>query len=182
MKKSNIILIGMPGSGKSSIGRRLARKLNMQCIDGDAIMEEAEGCRLQEIIDRRGLPYFLELEGRVLASLTYENYVISPGGSAVYYPEAMAHLAQIGCIVYLKVDREILRRRIGDTMYTRGIAFREGFGFDELYEERAPLYERYAEITVDSSRMTEGQTVRAALKELAGAGFRVPKGKTKTTR
>ncbi|MBP5750335.1 MAG: shikimate kinase [Firmicutes bacterium] len=169
-KKTNIILIGMPGSGKTTIGRILADKLDLLQADGDKIIIESEGRPLQEILDTEGKEYFLSLEGRVLASLSYENYVISPGGSACYYPDAMKHLSEIGHIVYLNVEFPEIERRVTN-LETRGIVFKPGQTFEDLYNERTPLYEKYAEFTVCSTGQEPEETANEVLKLL---GYEIP--------
>jgi shikimate kinase len=164
--KSNIILIGMPGSGKTTVGRELSRRTGMPQADGDNIIEDAEGRKLQDILDSEGIEYFKSIEGRILANLTYEHYVISPGGSAVYYPEAMAHLSEIGDIVYLNVKFPEIRRRVTN-LSSRGIVFKPGQTFEDLYNERTPLYEKYAEINLKTEGMTAKETADKIL-ELLG--------------
>lgn len=162
-KRSNIILIGMPGSGKTTVGRILAGKLDLSHADGDRIIIEAEGRPLQEILDTEGKEYFLSLEGRVLASLDCENYVISPGGSACYYPDAMRHLSQIGRIVYLNAEFADIESRVTN-LESRGIVFKPGQSLRDLYDERTPLYEKYAEINI----RTKGQTAEETADSILG--------------
>lgn len=147
--KDNVVLIGMPGSGKSAVGKKLAELTGLKHTDADRLIEAHENMLLQEIIDLKGLDYFADLEERVLSELDCKGYIISPGGSVCYYPGALEHLSQIADIVYLKSDIESLYKHIPN-MYTRGITFKPGQTFEDLYEERCPLYEKYAEITVIS--------------------------------
>jgi shikimate kinase len=163
--KKNIVLIGMPGSGKTTVGRELSRRTGMPQADGDHIIEDAEGRKLQEILDTEGIEYFKSMEGRILANLTYENYVISPGGSAVYYPEAMAHLSEIGDIVYLNVKFPEIQRRVTN-LSSRGIVFKPNQTFEDLYNERTPLYEKYAEINLITEGMTAEETADKILRML----------------
>ena len=174
-KRTNIILIGMPGSGKTTVGRILAKKLNLLQTDGDRIIIEAEGRPLQEILDTEGKEYFLSLEGRVLANLDCEHYVISPGGSACYYPEAMNHLARIGRIVYLSVELPELLRRVNN-LQTRGIVFKPGQSFEDLYHERTPLYEKYAEFIVRSTGQKPRETANEVLKLLGYDALQAKEG------
>ena len=164
-RKTNIILIGMPGSGKSTIGKLLAEKLNMPYADGDSIIIREEGKPLQKILDTMGKEYFLSVEGRVLANLTCENHIISPGGSACYYPDAMRHLSEIGHIVYLNVEFPEIARRVNN-LDSRGIVFKPGQTFEDLYFERAPLYEKYADIDVKSTGLTPEETAAIVLEKL----------------
>ena len=149
-KKNNVVLIGMPGCGKSTVGVVLAKNMGLRFMDSDICIQEQENCLLHEIIAREGMDGFLAIENRVNASLDVENYVIATGGSAIYGAEAMAHLAEIGTIVYLKLPYEEIRERLGD-LVKRGVTFREGQTLLDLYEERIPFYEKYADITVDCS-------------------------------
>ena len=162
MKKKNIVFIGMPGSGKSTVGRAIAEKLNMKHIDGDQVMEQVEGMKLQDIINTKGNDYVLNLEGKVLRELDVENYVISPGGSCVYYDEGMQNLLNIGTVIYLKVDWPALEKRCTNVM-GRGIIFAPGETLYDLYLRRTPLYEKYAEITIDTSNNEKYETVEQVL-------------------
>lgn len=148
MNKNNVVLIGMPGCGKSTIGVLLAKNLAYSFLDSDLLIQEEEGRKLQEIIDTEGIEYFNSLENRVNAGIETDKTVIATGGSAVYGKEAMEHLSTIGTVVYLKIPYEELERRIWN-FETRGIVLKEGQTFRDLYLERSPLYERYAHITVE---------------------------------
>ncbi|HHX92314.1 MAG TPA: shikimate kinase [Clostridiales bacterium] len=163
--KNNIVLIGMPGSGKTTVGRELSLRTGMPQADGDHIIEDAEGRKLQDILDTEGTDYFKVLEGKVLASLAYQKHVISPGGSAVYYPEAMVHLSNIGDIVYLNVEFPEICRRVTN-LESRGIVFKPGQTFEDLYNERTPLYEKYAEVNLDTKGMTAAETAEEILRIL----------------
>lgn len=163
--KSNIVLIGMPGSGKSTIGRLLAKELNKVSIDGDTIIEQKEGMKLQEIINTKGNDYFTKLEEEVLSTLECENYIISPGGSVCYYPRAMKHLSDIAEVIYLKVDFKSLEKRVHN-LDSRGIVFKPGQSFEDLYNERTPLYEKYAGLTIDSSKLSPKDTIKLLLEQL----------------
>lgn len=166
--KDNITLIGMPASGKSTIGVLLAKRLGFSFIDVDILIQEQEKKLLKEIIAERGLEGFLELEERVNAGIKATNAVIAPGGSVVYGKEAMEHLKQISEVIYLKLSYEEVARRIGDVV-DRGVALKPGYSLKDLYAERVPLYERYADITVDEMEDTWlGDTVdrlRAMIEE-----------------
>ncbi len=148
MKNDNIILIGMPGCGKSTIGVLLAKMLGYRFIDTDLLIQEKAGKRLFEIINEDGAEYFSRLEDEVNASLTAEKTVIATGGSVIYGVNAMKNLKSLGKVVYLKVEEEEIEKRI-DNLSTRGIVFNSDDGIAGLYRERTPLYEKYADITVE---------------------------------
>ena len=154
MKSSkNVILIGMPGSGKSTVGVVLAKVLGYRFIDSDLEIQSQEGKRLPELIEE-----FLDIEARVNASIEAERCVIATGGSVVYRDSAMQHLKEIGTVVYLKLTCEELEERLGD-LRCRGVALQEGQTLQSLYEERIPLYEKYADITVDETNMSVEETM-----------------------
>ena len=163
--KSNIVLIGMPGSGKTTVGKELSRITGKPQADGDSIIEDADGRKLQVIIDAEGTDFFKNLEGEVLANLGYEDYVISPGGSAIYYPKAMAHLLEIGHVVYLNVKFPEIQKRVTN-LASRGIVFKPNQTFEDLYNERTPLYAKYAEINLKTEGMSATQTAETILKML----------------
>ena len=144
----NIILIGMPASGKSCMGRALSKSLKMKNIDTDRVIEEKTGRVLQDIINEDGLDAFKRIEEDILASIEGDNLVISTGGSAVYYPSAMEHFRKIGVVVYLYATLETIIQRLGD-FSKRGVALRPGQTIVDLYNERCTLYEKYAHITID---------------------------------
>ncbi len=146
--KDNITLIGMPAAGKSTIGVLLAKRIGYSFVDVDILIQEQEKKLLKDIIAERGLEGFLKLEEEVNAGLKVTNAVIAPGGSVVYGKEAMEHLKQISEVVYLKLSYEEMARRVGDVV-DRGVALKPGYTLKDLYTERAPLYEHYADITVD---------------------------------
>lgn len=155
MNKKNIVLIGMPGVGKSSAGVVLAKVLGYKFADSDLIIQEKTGMLLKEIINEKGIEGFIETENNVNKALDMENTVIATGGSAVYGEEAMEHLKNIGTIVYLKASYEDINARLGD-LKGRGVVIKEGQDLRALYDERAPLYEKYADITVEE----KGQSIR----------------------
>ena len=160
----NVVLIGMPGSGKSTLGVVLAKMLGYGFIDPDLIIEEEEGRLLHEIIAQEGIDGFIEIENRVNSHINVEKKVIATGGSAVYGEEAMLHLGQIGKIVYLKWSQEELAGHLGD-LKERGVVLKEGQDFAGLYAERCPLYEKYADITVDC----EGDSIVNMVKKIMQA-------------
>ncbi len=143
-----VTLIGMPGAGKSMMGIELAKALGYTWIDGDRAIEEKTGRKLQNIINEDGLDAFRKLEEEVLLSLATENTVVSTGGSAVYYEKAMMNFKSHGTVVYLYVGRDEIIRRLGDYS-RRGIVLAPGTTIGDLYDERTPLYEKYADITVN---------------------------------
>ena len=169
----NITLIGMPGSGKSTVGVLLAKALGYQFLDTDLLLQQREGALLQDILEGRGVEGFLDAEERVLTSLACQGTVIAPGGSAVCRPRSMAHLARLGRIVYLQVPLAELERRV-DNITTRGIAMAPGESLGQVFARREPLYRRYAQLTVDvSAGGGLEETVAAVLRGLglpAGAG------------
>ena len=156
----NIVLIGMPGAGKSTIGVLLAKCLLMYFLDTDLIIQKKCSSSLCDIINAQGIDEFLKIENDVICGEEFENCVIATGGSAVYGKEAMKKLKEQGIAIYLKLTPEELVERIKD-IHTRGIAMKEGTTIAELYEERAALYEEYADITVDCNGKTPEQCVDA---------------------
>lgn len=156
--KNNIILIGMPGVGKSTVGVVLAKMLGYEFLDSDLVIQKKEGRRLPEIIASEGIDGFLKIEDEVNHSIITEGTVIATGGSAVYGERSMKHLADIGTVVYLKVGYSALEERLGN-LSNRGVIMKDGQSLKELYEERCPLYERYAEITVDEESLNIWETV-----------------------
>ncbi|WP_434310769.1 shikimate kinase [Hominifimenecus sp. rT4P-3] len=154
----NIILIGMPGCGKSTVGVVLAKHLGFGFIDSDLLIQEREKRRLCEIIDQEGLVRFNRIEEEVNAAIRAEHSVIATGGSVVYGPQAMEHFRQIGTVVYLKLTYEEIEERLGD-LAERGVSVRPGQSLRELYGERVPLYERYAHVTVDGTGLSLREVV-----------------------
>ena len=154
----NIILIGMPGSGKSTLGVVLAKVLGMGFSDMDLLIMQRSGRRLQEILDEDGLEAFLKVEEETILSVTGENMVFATGGSAVLSDRAMQHLKTLGTIVYLNVPYTVLEKRIKN-MSTRGIASAPGQTLADIYKYRTPLYEKYADITVAPKNKKFEQTV-----------------------
>lgn len=162
MKAKNIVLIGMPGAGKSTVGVVLAKNMGMSFLDADLVIQEQEGKKLHELIELYGMDGFLGIEARVNASLNPKTAVIATGGSAVYSERAMEHLRSIAMICYLKLSYESIEYRLGD-LVERGVVVREGETLRELYDERVPLYEKYANLTVDC----ENKNIREIVTELA---------------
>lgn len=148
MKKNNIVLIGMPGAGKSTVGVVLAKKMGRRFLDSDLLIQEQTGKLLHEIIEEKGLDGFLAVEDEVNASIETRNSIIATGGSVVYGQKAMEHLRDIGRVVYLKLSYESIESRLGD-LNERGVALKDDQTLQSLYDERIPLYEQYADTVID---------------------------------
>ena len=146
-KKDNLILVGMPASGKSTIGVILAKVIGYDFIDSDLLIQREEGKRLSEIIEEKGIDGFLAVENEVNASIEASQCVIATGGSAVYGVEAMRHLREIGAVIYLQVDFDVIQKRLRN-IRQRGVVLREGQTLRDLYDERTVLYEKYADLIV----------------------------------
>ena len=149
--KSNIILIGMPGSGKSTVGVQLAKHLGLSFIDTDLLIQTRQGQKLQTILGSQGYQALRDIEARELMQLQLHQALVATGGSAVYSQEAMEHLKKQGLVIYLEVSFDEIQRRIKDEG-TRGIARPQGQSLKDVYLERRPLYERYADITLDNNQ------------------------------
>lgn len=152
--KENMILIGMPGAGKSTVGVVLAKTLGLGFVDSDLVIQDREGRLLQEIINSDGMDALLKCEEAAVRSIEGSGMVIATGGSVVYKDGAMAHLKALGKVVYLRVSFEEIDRRINN-ISTRGIAIREGATLKDVYAERVALYETYADITIDCNKTVE---------------------------
>jgi shikimate kinase len=157
---ANLILIGMPGVGKSTIGVLLAKYANLGFLDTDLLLQAQEGRSLQQIVDQDGYLGLRAAEERLILSLTCTHQVIATGGSVVYSNPAMEHLQSLGRIVFLDLPLEELRPRLTD-LDNRGLVRRPGQSLDDLYAERLPLYRRDAEITIDCRGLTQEQVARA---------------------
>lgn len=151
----NVILIGMPGAGKSTVGVVLAKRLGYTFLDSDLVIQQKYGKLLHELIREHGVEGFWKIENDVNAGLTCDKTVIATGGSAIYGAEAMEHLRSIGTVVYLRLTLSQIEERLGD-LTERGVTLREGQDLKALYEERTPLYEKYAHVIIDC----DGQKVR----------------------
>lgn len=158
----NIILIGMPGCGKSTIGVLLAKALQYSFIDTDLIIQKQSGMSLQQIIDTHGLQEFLLREEQALCSINEDSCVIATGGSAVYSREGMAHLSRNAITVYISLDCTALESRLTN-IKTRGVAMPDGSSIASLYEQRSPLYEKYADITLDANGLEIEQSVERTI-------------------
>lgn len=163
--KDNIVLIGMPGAGKSTVGVLLAKSLGKRFVDTDLEIQNNAGRKLQEIIDADGIEKFLKTEEQVLLQLDCRNSVIATGGSAVYSEKGMKKLAQNGITVFLNVPFEEIERRINN-ITTRGIAMKNDETLKELYAERMPLYKKYADITVVPWNPSAEETVEEIIKKM----------------
>lgn len=161
----NIILIGMPGSGKSTVGVLLAKALGFDFIDTDLALQQREGTLLQNIINERGTDVFLDLEQAAICSVQCKNAIVSPGGSCVCREQSMAHLKKLGRIVYLRLPLEEVEARLNN-ISTRGIAMEPGQTMKDLYDYRTPLYEQWADVTVDCAGQSLEETVSAVLRNL----------------
>lgn len=161
----NLILTGMPACGKSTLGVVLAKTLGMKFVDTDLLIQEVENCKLQEIIDERGMQEFLRIEEKVLSEIEAENSIISTGGSAVYSDKAMKHLGSIGDVVYIKLSLDEIERRLNN-IKTRGIAMKPGETLADLYNMRVPLYEKYADITIETQGMGIEESIEVLIEKL----------------
>lgn len=162
---SNLVLIGMPGSGKSTVGVLLAKATGKGFVDTDLLIQSETGTSLQTIVNTRGYEALRDEEERVLSTLAVSNHVIATGGSAVYSEKAMEHLRQDSLIVFLDVSLESVRQRIGD-FSLRGISKRPDQTLDDLFNERLALYQRYADLIIDGDGRTQQQVCDAVLAEL----------------
>ena len=163
--KDNIVLIGMPGVGKSTIGVILAKILGYKFIDADLLIQEKHGKLLKDIIAERGIEGFIQVENDVNKSIDTHRAVIATGGSVVYGQEAMEHLSEIATVIYLKLELGALKRRLGN-LTKRGVVLHKGQTLKDLYDERIPLYEKYSDIIVDEHRCTVEQTVQKIVDKL----------------
>lgn len=163
--KSNIILIGMPAAGKSTIGVLLAKTMLKSFIDTDLLIQSKYGSELCNIIEKEGTDAFLKIENDIICSQEYHSSVVATGGSAIYGEEAMAHLKKDGVIVYLDISLSEIEKRIGN-ITTRGVAMKNGTTLADLYKERTPLYNKYADITVSCQEQTAEETVTKIVEKL----------------
>ncbi len=162
MGKNNIVLIGMPGVGKSTLGVVLAKELGYEFVDADLLIQKQEKRLLKEIIADQGVNGFLAIENAVNAAIEADKTVIATGGSVIYGAEAMEHLKSIATVVYLKLDYDTLDSRLG-SLRGRGVVLRDGQTLRDLYQERVPLYEKYADVTVDEAGLDLEATLTAVL-------------------
>lgn len=162
---NNIILIGMPGVGKSTVGVILAKILGYHFIDSDIVIQQEENRLLKEIIAQEGVEGFLAIENRINAGINGNHYIIATGGSAVYGKEAMEHFKSIGQVIYLKLDYKTLSGRLDD-IKNRGVVLKEGQNLKSLYQERCVLYEKYADIIIDETDLNVEQTIEKIIQHI----------------
>ena len=161
----NIILIGMPGAGKSTLGVLLAKAMGKLFVDTDIIIQQKTKRLLQDIIDNDGTEAFMSLEEEILLSVNEENTVIATGGSAVYSEKAMEHFKKSGKIVYLHVDFDEIVKRVTN-ITTRGIVLKNGKTLSDAFDERKPLYDRFADITIDCTGNSVEESVKKIIESL----------------
>lgn len=166
-QKTNLVLIGMAGAGKSTVGPLLARLLSYDFVDVDDLIAADQQQSLQELVDHHGPAWFRLLEERILLGLNLQRHVIATGGSAVYGEAGMKHLQQNGLVVYLDVPLAVLEARVGDVA-GRGLAREEGQSFAQLFAERQPLYRKYADIRIECKGMTLAQICNAIIEACPG--------------
>lgn len=166
MEKSNIVLIGMPGAGKSTIGVLLAKAMKKPFIDTDLLIQQKENDFLQDIINSRGIDAFIKIEESITLGLDMQNHVIATGGSIIYCDNAISHLKAGGVVVFLNIKYYQLERRIKN-ISTRGIAMKDGQTLNNLYKERVPLYKKYADIEIDCSHK-HIESIVAEIKDKTG--------------
>ncbi|WP_321389146.1 shikimate kinase [uncultured Desulfuromusa sp.] len=171
--QKNIILIGMPGAGKSTIGVILAKRIGFHFIDTDLLIQAQEKLRLQQIIDTRGLENFRQVEEQVLLDLHTEHSVIATGGSVVYGKNGLKKLGESGVLIYIHVPLLLLQQRIAD-MGQRGLVMSKGQSFQDLYQERTPLYEKFADITIFSAEQNAEQVAAQIERKLISLGNALP--------
>lgn len=164
----NVILIGMPGAGKSTVGVVLAKRLGYTFLDSDLVIQQKYGKLLHELIREHGVEGFWKIENDVNAGLNCDRTVIATGGSAIYGAEAMEHLRSIGTVVYLRLTLSQIEERLGD-LTERGVTLREGQDLKALYEERTPLYEKYAHVIIDCDGQKVRELVTRIEREIGGA-------------
>ena len=162
---NNIVLIGMPGVGKSTVGVILAKELGYQFVDADLLIQKQENRLLKEIIASEGVDGFIAIENQVNASIRAERTVIATGGSVVYGKEAMEHLKKIATVIYLKLSYQSLRKRLGN-LKNRGVVLRNGQTLKDLYEERVALYEQYADVIIDEENKGIEETLQCIVDAL----------------
>lgn len=167
----NVTLIGMPGSGKSTVGVLLAKFLGYGFLDVDLVIQQQQDALLQEILDRRGVAAFLDAEEQAVLGLQCDEHVIAPGGSAVCRERAALHLKELGPVVYLRVELKELQRRI-QNLSTRGIAMEPGQTLADVMAMRAPLYDKYADLIIDCpAGQSLAQTAQMVLDQLRQKGL-----------
>lgn len=165
MRKENIVLIGMPASGKSTAGVILAKVLGKKFIDTDLVIQERENALLADIIKDKGVAGFMKTEEEAILSVDVKNTVIATGGSAVYGEKAMEHLKEKGTVIYLKVEKDELFKRLHN-IKERGVVLKQDETLEEMYDNRSVLYEKYADIIIDEKDSTIEETIEKIQNEL----------------
>ena len=160
----------MPGAGKSTMGVILAKVMGYRFLDADLLIQEQEKRLLREIIEQEGQEGFIEVENRVNASICTENTIIATGGSVIYGAEAMKHLRSIGTVIYIRLSYQTVSERLGN-IRQRGVVLKEGQTLYSLYQERCPLYQKYAHLTIDAEGMDTEQLMETILEQLNSAGL-----------
>ena len=166
----NIVLIGMPGCGKSTVGVVLAKVMGYRFLDSDLLIQEKDGRLLSEIIDEEGLEGFNQIENRINSQIEVKKTVIATGGSVIYGKQAMENLKNIGIIVYIELPYEEIKKRLGD-LHNRGVSIKEGQTLFDLYTERVPLYKKYSDITIDVNGRSISETalyIKEQVKNFSG--------------
>ena len=166
----NVILIGMPGSGKSTVGVLLAKEMGFAFVDTDILIQQREGCVLQELVDRVGSAKLRAIESEVCGSLTCSRTVVATGGSAVYCAKAMAHLGRLGAVVWLDAPFHVIHERI-ERNPLRGLAKNPDQTLEDLYNERQPLYRQFGEIRIPYGAETPEESVREIMRVLPKKDF-----------
>ena len=168
----NIVLIGMPGVGKSTVGVILAKMIGYHFVDTDILIQEQENRLLCDIIESDGVEGFLKIENKINSNINITDSVIATGGSVIYGKEAMEHLGEIGTIIYLKLPYNILDERL-ENIKGRGVVLKDGQGLHDLYEERSPLYEKYADIVIDEEGLSDEETIDKILEVLKSNNVKI---------
>lgn len=167
---NNIIFIGMPASGKSTVGVVTAKRLGYEFIDTDLLIQKQEKALLKDIIKKKGIDGFLAIEDQVNADVEADKAVIAPGGSVVYCENAMRHYKEIGTVVYLKASFQTISNRIGDPV-KRGVVLEDGQTLRDLYEERRVLFEKYADMTICEDGLTLEETIGRVVESFKGTAI-----------
>lgn len=161
----NIILVGMPSCGKSTVGVVLAKTLNKDFVDTDLLIQRREKKTLQEIINTEGNEYFHKVEEEVLLSFDEEDYVVATGGSAIYFDRAIEHFKEKGTVVYIRVSLDTVLERLNN-IKTRGVTLEKGQTLEDLYNMRIPLYEKHADVIIDADNCTVEETIEKIIEKI----------------
>ena len=165
MSRKNIVFVGMPASGKSTVGVIVAKVMGMNFIDSDIVIQQSENAKLNELIEEYGIDDFLKREEQALLSINVDNTVIATGGSAIYSDAGMKHLSNNATIIYLKVSLDNLKDRLTD-LKARGVVIRPGESIEQMYATRSVLYEKYADIIVEEKGTSIEDTVCLVMEQL----------------